>query len=392
MHTNIKAILKTSVAAAALVAVSAPVSADINNGNTNSLIMSGQIARSMVYQDNGNDTELFNVDGIDTNSRLRWIASGKMTESVTVGGIVEMNFPLSNSNYALDADIDFKPDSADWGMRKTEVTFTHKAAGKLSIGQNSAAGDGAHTNTLGSWGPSMSAYGKGGAGASNFWVTNANELPTVDAAIATNIPVNIVTGGFNLGRNDRIRYDTPSIGGLKLAASYGADAGSGIEVTYAGKFGSVQVASAAMYQRAETDDFDESQKIMGGSIAVKHDSGLSAHVGYSRINKFAVADLELDVTSKSKEWHGGIGYAANLTNLGITGFAINYTQSDHSLTIGENTFDADGTTFGIAVNQNIEAVGTDVFLSYSRTTFDVDDVSAQFDDFSTIMAGTHLNF
>jgi len=390
MYTNIKIILKTSVAAAALVAVSAPISADINNGNTNSLIMSGQIARSMVYQDNGNDTELFNVDGIDTNSRLRWIASGKMTESVTVGGIVEMNFPLSNSNYALDADIDFKPDSADWGMRKTEVTFTHKTAGKLSIGQNSAAGDGAHTQTLGSWGPSMSVYGKGGAGASNFWVSNADALTGVEAAIADiGIPVNIVTGGFNLGRNDRIRYDTPSIGGLKLAASYGADAGSGIEVTYAGKFGSVQVASAAMYQRAEIDGLDGSQKVKGGSIAVKHDSGLSAHFGHSRTNKLVVADLG---AFESKEWHGGIGYAANLTNFGITGFAINYTQSDHSLTVGEDTYDADGTTFGIAVNQNIESVGTDIFLSYSRTTFDIDDVPVQFDDFSVIMAGTRMNF
>lgn len=372
---NIKTVLKTSVAAAALVAVAAPATAAVNNGNKNSLTMSGQIARSLVYQDNGNNSELFNVDGIDTNTRLRWIASGEMTESITVGGIVEMNMPLSNSGYTLangTSTSDSTTDSAAWGMRKTEVTFSHKAAGKLSIGQGSAAGDGASTQSLGSWGPSMSVQGIGGNGSSQFNNSSTNAL--------TGINVGSATGQYDPGRIDRVRYDTPSFGGFSLAASFGSNSQSGVGATYSGKFGGIQVAAGAFYQASDGAGSSGVEDTAGGSIAVKHDSGISAHAGYTRESSIGAAVIE------GSEWHAGIGYAANLTNLGTTGFAINYTSAEDSNAAGD-----DATVIGIAVNQNISAVGTDVFLAYSRTEYDTTGTT-NFDDFSAIMAGTRLNF
>jgi len=376
-NVNIKTVLKTSVAAAALMAVAAPAvvspaQAELSNGNKNKLVMSGQIARSLVYQDNGQDASLFNVDGIDTATRLRWIASGQMTESVTVGGIIEMNMPRSNSTYSLGqrGTADTSTDAATWGMRKTEVTFAHKAAGKFYIGQGSAAGDGASTNSLGSWGPSMSAQGAGGAGSSAFVNSATNAL--------TGITVGSATGQYDPGRIDRIRYDTPSFGGLKLSASLGANSQSGVGASYGGKFGGIQVSAGAFYQKSDgaAGNVDGT---MGGSVAIKHDSGLSAHLGYTR------EDSRTGII-EGKEWHGGIGYAASLTNLGTTGFAVNYTRADDSTSIGDQ-----GEILGLAVNQSISSVGTDVFLSYSRVSYD-DTTATNYDDFSAIMAGTRLKF
>jgi hypothetical protein len=370
---NIKTVLKTSVAAAALVAVAAPATAAVNNGNKNSLTMSGQIARSLVYQDNGQESELFNTDGVDTATRLRWIASGEMTESITVGGIVEMNMPSSNSGYTLADDnnvADSTSDSAAWGMRKTEVTFSHKAAGKLSIGQGSAAGDGASTQSLGSWGPSMSVQGVGGNGSSKFNNSSTTSLTTINVGSAT--------GQYDPGRIDRVRYDTPSFGGFSLAASYGSQSQSGVGASYSGKFGGIQVAAGAFYQ-VQDGAAGALENTAGGSVAVKHDSGISAHVGYTR-------ESNTTNTVEGKEWHAGIGYAAALTNLGTTGFAVNYTSSDDANAEGDSA-----TVIGVAVNQNISAVGTDLFLAYSRTEYDTTGAT-NFDDFSAIMAGTRLNF
>ncbi len=372
---NIKTVLKTSVAAVALVAIAAPVSAAVNNGNRNSLTMSGQIARSLVYQDNGKESELFNTDGVDTSTRLRWIASGEMTESITVGGIVEMNMPTSNNGYTLaapNAGGDTTTSGASWGMRKTEITFKHKAAGKLSIGQGSAAGDGASTQSLGSWGPSMAANGEGGKGASLLNNGTTDALTTVSAGDAN--------ASYDPGRIDRIRYDTPSFGGLSLAVSYGGGTQqSGVGASYSGKFGGIQVSAAAFYQASDGAGASGVEDTKGGSIAVKHDSGISAHLGYS-------AESKVGSTIEGKEIHGGIGYAAALTNLGTTGFAVNYSQSEDTNTEGD-----EGTILGIAVNQNISAVGTDLFLAYSVTSYE-DTIATNYDDFSAIMAGTRLNF
>jgi hypothetical protein len=376
---NIKTVLKTSVAAAALVAVAAPAvvssaQAGWESGNKNTVTMSGQIARSLVYQDDGKRSELFNTDGVDTNTRLRWIVSGQATESVTVGGIVEMNMPLSNSTYSLGdgtGTADSAGNASTWGMRKTEITFAHKAAGKLSLGQGSSAGDGASTQTLGSWGASMSAQGVGGQGTTKF----------VDSStgIATGISVSSANASYDPGRVDRVRYDTPSFGGLSLSASYGNTNGdSGIGANYGGKFGGIQVAAAAFYLR--NDSTAGTDGAVGGSIAVKHDSGISAHLGYTKEDGVTGAAFE------GKEWHGGIGYAAQLTNLGTTGFAVNYTRSDDTTSAGD-----EGTVLGVAVNQNISSVGTDVFASYSRVTYD-DTSTVNYDDFSAIMVGSMLSF
>lgn len=375
---NIKTVLKTSVAAAALVAIAAPAvvspaQAGLNNGNKNSVVMSGQIARTLVYQDNGTDSSLFNTDGVDTNTRLRWIVSGQATESVTVGGVVEMNMPLSNSTYSLGqkGTADSATDATAWGMRKTEVTFKHKQAGKLSIGQGSAAGDGASTQSLGSWGASMNVQGKGGAGASTYLNSTAKTL--------TGISVGDSVGQYDPGRIDRVRYDTPTFGGLSLAVSYGSNSQSGVGANYGGKFGGIEVAAGAFYQKSDgaAGNVDSTA---GGSIAVKHDSGISAQAGYTRENS-------RDATIEGKEWHAGLGYAADLTNLGTTGFAINYSRSTDATSIGDK-----GTSLGLAVNQNIAAAGTDVFLAYSRSTYDDTTTAVNYDDFSSIMAGTVLKF
>jgi hypothetical protein len=303
---------------------------------------------------------------------MRWIVSGQMTESVTVGGVVEMNMPNSNGTYAMGNGTSTADSTGDnaWGMRKTEITFAHKAAGKLSLGQGSSAGDGASTQSLGSWGPSMSAQGAAGTG--NTALTNS-------AGVSQSVLAKSANASYDPGRVDRVRYDTPSFGGFALNASLGSQTNSAVGATYGGKFGGVQVAAAAFYSRSDGAGASGVEGTMGGSVAVKHDSGISAHLGYTK-------ETSISGVIEGKEIHGGIGYAASLTNLGTTGFAVNYTQSDDTTSSGD-----EGSILGVAVNQNISAVGTDVFVSYSRVTYD-DTSATNYDDFSAIMVGSVLAF
>ena len=105
---KLKSILKTSVASAALLAVAAPVVstsavAEVKNGNDNGLTISGHINRSIVFMDDGSFEEMAHVDGGTANSRMRFIVTGSLTDSLSVGGTYEMN--MANSNDIGQTDL-----------------------------------------------------------------------------------------------------------------------------------------------------------------------------------------------------------------------------------------------------------------------------------------------
>ena len=92
---NIKTVLKSSVAAAALFAIAAPVATTANaaddtfkTGNKNSLTMSGYVSRSLWYGDDGVNEHLFNTGGKTATTRVRWIAKGQINENVSMGSMI----------------------------------------------------------------------------------------------------------------------------------------------------------------------------------------------------------------------------------------------------------------------------------------------------------------
>ncbi len=105
---NYKSTLKSSVAAAALFAIAAPVAPSVNaaddtlkSGNKNSLSISGQVVRALYYADDGKNSQFFHSDGGITSTRVRWVAKGTLDENVTMGATCELNSPLSNSQASL---------------------------------------------------------------------------------------------------------------------------------------------------------------------------------------------------------------------------------------------------------------------------------------------------
>ena len=82
----------------------------------------------------------------------------------------------------------------------------------------------------------------------------------------------------------------------------------------------------------------------------------------------------------------GLGYATKLNNLGTTSFDITFAQSD------ESTVDNDqGEAWAISVNQKVTSVGMDLYAGAMRASYE-DGTATDYDDFTTIFAGTKLNF
>ena len=88
---NIKTILKSSVAASALFAIAAPVA---TTAMAAELVMSGHISRVIMHADDGTASKVFFTGpGGGGSGRVRWVASGTLSDSVTAGATLEMDGP-----------------------------------------------------------------------------------------------------------------------------------------------------------------------------------------------------------------------------------------------------------------------------------------------------------
>ena len=110
-----------------------------SSGNKNQLMIYGMVTRTLLFADDGDRHQLFHVDGGVGNTRLGWIAQGRLYEDVTAGAHIELDAPLSNA--AGDVNL-IGADSIQqtaWGIRIQEVSATHRRYGKVSLGQADTA-------------------------------------------------------------------------------------------------------------------------------------------------------------------------------------------------------------------------------------------------------------
>jgi hypothetical protein len=378
-NMSIKTTLKASVAAAALVAIAAPVisspaEAGLANGNDNGVVISGAITRSLMYTDNGDSNDWTQVDGGDDNSRLRILVSGKMTESIAVGGIWEANLPTlndddstanNNSTTATEGNTTAGGAKA-FALRKVEVTFTHATMGKLSIGSNGTASDNK---------PSLDSTGSNNSG------MTAGGLQMVFDSTALTETANTAGAAFSSyfgGTTARVRYDTPSIAGFKAAVAFGDgnfwDAG----LTYGATYGDFQVAAAVQLAHGGGTATSETY---GGGIAVKHASGISAgaHMGAEAGG--------VSATIEGSSWGAEMGYTTTaVSNLGATSFNVVYAESSEA-----TLADYDAELIGIHFQQNLPA-GVDLYANYEMTSFDDNNAATSLDDISMFLVGTRLKF
>lgn len=87
-ETVLKSCAPLSVAGAALFAFSTPAEAgSVKNGNVTDLTLYGQVNRTFMIYDDGEETGYRNMDGDAGSTRFGLKASGKVNESVSLGAI-----------------------------------------------------------------------------------------------------------------------------------------------------------------------------------------------------------------------------------------------------------------------------------------------------------------
>lgn len=381
---KLKTALTASVAGAALFALGAPMVASnahagISNGNKNSLTVSGQIVRSILYADDGHTSDVFQLDGGTTSSRFRLVTKAQMNESTTVGGIIEMNIPQPNKfsdAHLGDPNITGTARVANGSLstRKADISVSHKQFGTVSFGKGDPFTNGA-TELGQGFGPV--AYGVNDvpeAAGFKFYNSTTSAYSSVAASSVFN--------SFDMiSRSVRVGYETPSFAGFKVGTDWIDGSGGDVGAKYSGKFGAFSVDAALGYV-AEGGLSTTIDHRIGGSIDIEHDSGLGVAATYIHQGNVSGATQG----SSSKGYGAGVSYAAHLYSAGSTHFGVAYYETKDTVSSGDK-----GKRWRVTASQNFDSVGMDAGLMYSHMSYD-DNTSASYDNISTVLFSTRLKF
>ena len=321
LMTNRKAALSSALALV-MAGLSSP-------GHAMEFKVSGQLDRAFTVADNGNETDYASVDNIGSNSRFRFTGNEKMANGMNVGFIYEMSVVQFGST---EFDIGKNSGGGDVNLdtRKIDI-YLEGDFGKVSFGKGDGAGYYAnmmdYSGTLyyggGAW---YTLYSSG----ISFVDDNGNQLYKIGQ---TNSVFNAV------GRQERIRYDSPSIGGLVLSTSL--DNGNAYELAarYHVDFPGAKLATGLSW--VDTNDLNieasptngqpltpgsefKAKQVLSASASLLLDGGLNFTVSYGNDKTDAMANAGqanqegFDATNL----FGQVGYLT-----GAHHFAVNYGET-----------------------------------------------------------------
>ena len=320
-----------------------------------------QINRALMMADDGNDTETFFVDNINSDTRFNLSAGTQLENGTKVGGQFEAEYP-SNSSYAVS--FDEKSTTPTLSERLMEVWLADDQWGKVTIGQGDGAANGMMEIDLSGTGVINWADPSLLGGGIQFNRTG----PTIGATM-NNLDFE--------SRYDRLRYDTPMLGAFGLAVSEGVKSNSDITelgLTFNQTLDNgLAIKGGFGYSIEKTEDGNVigDEKTVGGSLAVALPNGLNAAIA---IGKSSDDDPD---NPNSKFKSVTLGYKAEKHAVSLL-----YAMADDRAQLND---EATAISLGyVFAARN----GVDLYASYKIHSLDRDDTD--FEDISILTTGIRL--
>jgi len=408
--------LQTSVAAAALFAFAAPFAGPasaagntiVNGKSQVKIAITGQLSRVVSIVNDGNTTNIHHTSNQFSGNRVRFIGTAKAWENLTIGTRIEFQFNNRASNNSgnftagasLDEDQgDLKTNTGDFiDARYQDLTFAG-GFGKIYVGKGDSASNGTSevdlSGTIIASNPSVADMGFGG---SNFLASPAAGLspdPNINPAVAGPRASTVFTSFDGLSRTQRVRYDTPSFGGFKVAVGLNQGPRGDAAIRYSGSFGGSKVSAAIAWSNRDGSTTSIGNQ-WNGSGSFLHSSGFSMTLAGGTREVTGAADVP--GRDDPMFIYAKLGYKAKLSDMGTTNFFVAY-QNTQDLVVDDLNVGSDATFWGFGVVQILKDYSTELFATVSFAELDNltdDSVSpttpGSFDDLTTGLVGARLKF
>jgi len=386
MQTRFKLLGSTALAASALVIGASAASADghkalekrikaieaTNNQQvtrakkTMSLTVSGHVARNISFSDNGTDSGILHTTNALSQTRVRWVGKGTINDDWSVMTNIEMG---NNTQTSSQQDVTDQADVNGTALtdRFSEIRLISKSLGTIYIGQGAVGADGVSESDLSGTGFVALPGSSGVGGGAEFWQSNGASIGVTANSTFSNFD--------SLGRQGRLRYDTPSFGGFQVTASHGNKDQSTVALRYGGSMGGVSVKAALGYTN---DGISSSTTITNGSVSVLLPMGLSVSLGASERNT--------DAAATEGSWrYGKIGYKFKGSELGETRLWAEYNYNEDVVALND-----EAEYYSAGVIQIVEPLGMELFLKHIN--LDLDRPGTATEDIDTTSVGIRVSF
>ena len=345
-----------------------PADKNIQSGNSRvKVTLYGQVNRAIRFANTGANTEITSVDNDGSSSRLGIRAVGKVNANLTIGALHELEWqenPRSGANAGNDGKVHGNTGKADPDdhthtqsstnngrvrPRHVDLWLDHKNLGKLSMGHGSIAGDAGGLYDLSGVG-----YVYGFAGA------NGTDGVSADASVPLSDGSTMAATGkargyrpFNFfgARENRIRYDTPSLMGARVSLSYNENKGWSAGLTYAGAPPGVKNFTALFAAGYRDNDGAKTAWALSGGI--KHNSsGFNVNGSY---------DTDGEENAKGVQWSQWgvtLGWSGKVNDSGGTSIGVGFNRSSDGQ-------EASANQYWLAIVQSLDAAAADVYAGVS---------------------------
>ena len=317
------------------------------------LSISGQVNRMVNVANDGDKTKVYHVDNNNSSTRIRFVGAGQVTEDFSIGTNFEVEMQSNDSSNVNQ--IDESEGSVDFTDRVLEAVLKSKSLGMVRIGQGPTASD--STSEVDLSGASVIAYSSISdlAGGLFFYDDDADDL--------TDVQVKDVFSNFDgLGRQDRVRYDTPSFYGFTASTSAIENQQFDAALRWGAETSGFRTAAAVAYSEPEDSDY----RINGSASAIHLDTGLNL--------TFATGldDPEEGGRDDATFWYIKGGWLADIFDFGKTAFVADYTESYDVSADGD-----EAKSFGVFAVQNLSDFGTEFYGGFRLYDLDRDGLDTE---------------
>ncbi len=355
----------------------------VRKGNRKvSLKLSGQVNKALLYWDDGDTSDVYVVDNIQSSTRFRFTGSAAISSDWSAGFLIEIELDSAGSASVSQANDDGTSTNDALQLRKAQWWIKSKSLGKISLGQGSPATD---DNVL-------------------VNVAGTGVVATIDAPLWNGNFA--VSGGLlwkdflsgetaiDTSRRDIIRYDSPTIAGFTLSASWGEDDFWDVALWWKGKAGDFVAAASVGY--LEDDD-----EVLGANVDFSEwkGSGSIMHVptGLFVHGAFVFRDIDDPAVAGDEEeemWYVQAGIKRKFSSLGATAFYGEYGNYDTLTSQALNNGNGDETQiWGLGVVQWIDAAAMELYAGYRHYEIDDDALGVLgVDEFDAVLAGARIKF
>lgn len=324
--------------------------------------ISGQVNRAIMQVDDGAKSETHHVDNDISGTRVRFTASDELIPGLKAGIKFEGEMQSNPSNSVSQT---VKDVSASFGERQLNVYFDG-SFGKLTLGQTDGAANGGTEVDL-----SGTDIAQGALGASAI----GGGIEFTSGGVASGVSIGDVIDNLDFeSRYDLLRYDTPSLGPVKISLSTGSKGNQDVKeiaLSFNSSFAGGKLAGTLGTSTQERTTPAVDDKITGGSISWLSSNGINI--------TFATSSEDLSAAQKGKFNYVKLGY-----KFGQSAISVDMGKGKDQANVGD---EAD--VIGIAyVYKPVK--WAEIYGAYK--THSLDRPGSNFDDITILLVGSRIKF